>query len=99
MKRIFSIILFSLIVFFSFNTSVLAQAEIVGEPPKEETLEAVVEKILDERQIKPMGSEDLQLYQKLELLVTKGSLKDKKITVDEKTKGIIYGLLYTNQSI
>lgn len=29
-----------------------------------------------------MGSEDFQLYQKLELLVTKGSLKDKKITIE-----------------
>ena len=94
MKRIFSIILFSLIVFFSFNTSVLAQAEIVGEPPKEETLEAVVEKILDERQIKPMGSEDLQLYQKLELLVTKGSLKDKKITVENGDVAVANNLKY-----
>lgn len=49
---------------------------------KEETLEARIEKILEEKQIKPMGSEGLQLYQKLELLVTKGSLKDKKIVVE-----------------
>ncbi|MFH1863540.1 MAG: YibE/F family protein [bacterium] len=49
---------------------------------QEETLEAIVEKILEEKQIKPMGSEDFQLYQKLEFLVTKGSLKDKKITIE-----------------
>jgi len=94
MKRIFSIILFSLIVFFSFNTSVLVQAEMVGEPPKEETLEAVVEKILDEKQIKPMGSEDFQLYQKLELLVTKGSLKDKKITIENGNIPVANNLKY-----
>ena len=49
---------------------------------QEETLEATVEKILEEKQMKPMGSEDFQLYQKLELLATKGSLKDKKITIE-----------------
>jgi len=82
MKKIFSIILL-LLVFFSFlSVSVSAQTEIVGESFKEETLEAIVETILEEKQIKPMGSEDLQLYQKLELLVTKGSLKDKKIVVE-----------------
>jgi len=94
MKRIFSIILFSLIVFFSFNTSVLAQTEMVDEPLKEETLEAVVEKILEEKQIKPMGSEELQLYQKLELLVTKGSLKDKKITVENGDVAVANNLKY-----
>src|SRR4030043_2191479 len=94
MKRIFSIILFSLIVFFSFNTSVLAQAEMVGEPPKEETLEAVVEKILEEKQIKPIGSEDFQLYQKLELLVTKGSLKDKKIVIENGNIPVASNLKY-----
>ena len=40
---------------------------------QEETLEATVEKILEEKQMKPMGSEDFQLYQKLELLVTRFS--------------------------
>ena len=94
MKRIFSIILFSLIAFFAFNTSVLAQTEMVDEPLKEETLEAVVEKILEEKQIKPMGSEELQLYQKLELLVTKGSLKDKKITVENGDVAVANNLKY-----
>lgn len=82
MKKIFSIILFTLIVLFSFNIPVSAQVEMVGETPQEETLEAIVEKILEEKQIKPTGSKDFQLYQKLELLVTKGSLKDKKIIVE-----------------
>ncbi len=98
MKKIFSIVLFLLIVFFSFNTSVPAQTEMagepLGEPPKEETLEAVVEKILEEKQIKPMGSEELQLYQKLELLVTKGSLKDKKIVVENGNIPVANSLKY-----
>ena len=85
MKKILFIIFLFLIVFFSLSVSVFAQTEMVGELPKEETLEATVEKILEEKQIKPMGSEDFQLYQKIELLVTKGSLKDKKIEIENFT--------------
>src|SRR4030042_2392620 len=82
---------------FSFvllGGSVFAQSELPQEPPKEEALEAVVEKVLEEKQIKPMGSEDLQLYQKLELLVTKGSLKDKKITVENGDVAVANNLKY-----
>lgn len=49
-------------------------------PPQEETLEATIVSILEEKEIEVM--EKKQLYQKLELLVTKGSLKDKKIIVE-----------------
>ncbi|PIU71742.1 YibE/F family protein [Candidatus Woesebacteria bacterium CG_4_9_14_3_um_filter_39_10] len=82
---------------FSFvllGNSAYAQSELPQEPPKEETLEAVVEKILDGKQIKPMGSEDFQLYQKLELLVTKGSLKDKKITIENGNIPVANNLKY-----
>lgn len=48
----------------------------------EETLEGNVVKILEEKQIVPIGVEKSQLYQKLEILITKGSLKNKKITVE-----------------
>ena len=65
-----------------------------GEPPEEETLEATVEKILEEKQIKPMGSEDFQLYQKLELLVTKGSIKDKKIVIENGNIPVANNLKY-----
>lgn len=83
MKRIFFITLLSVIIFFSFNTSISAQTKTTtGEPPKEESLEATIKNILEEKQIKPMGSKKLQLYQKLELLITKGSLKDKKIIIE-----------------
>jgi len=93
MKKIIFIVLFFLMTVFSFSASAYAQTEIEQDETgfnqevpitehKEETLEATVEKILEEKQIKPMGSEELQLYQKLELLVTKGSLKDKRIEIE-----------------
>jgi len=94
MKKIFSIILLLLIVFFSLIVPVSAQTEMVGEPPKEEMLEAIVEKILEEKQIKPMGSNDFQLYQKLELLVTKGSIKDKKIVIESGNIAVANNLKY-----
>jgi len=94
MKKIFFVILLLLIVFFSFNISVFAQTEMAGEPSKEETLEATVEKILEEKQIKPMGSPEMQLYQKLELLVTKGSIKDKKIVIENGNFSVVNNLKY-----
>lgn len=48
----------------------------------EETLEATVKTILQEELIKPMGSTEEQLYQKLELLVVKGSLKGETIIIE-----------------
>jgi len=82
MKKIFFTIILLLVPFFFCTISVSAQTEIAGESIKEETLEARVEKVLEEKQIKPMGSEKSQLYQKLELLVTKGSLKDTEIFIE-----------------
>jgi len=78
---------------FPFSHSVLAQDEIeqgemmpnqqaVPVEHKEETLEGRVTQILEEKQIVPPGVKEPQLYQKLEILVTKGSLKDKKITIE-----------------
>jgi len=93
MKKIFSVILL-LIVFLSFSISVSAQTEMTEEPSMEESLEATVEKILEEKQTKPMGSEDFQLYQKLELLVTKGSLKDKKIEIENGNLPVANNLKY-----
>jgi len=94
MKKILFIIFLLLLSFFSLSVSIFAQTEMIGESPKEETLEAIVEKISEEKQIKPMGSEDLQLYQKLELLVTKGSLKDKKIVVENGNFSVVNNLQY-----
>lgn len=93
MKKAVLLILF-LLVFSRIPISVSAQAEVNLEPPQEETLEAVVEKILEEKQIKPIGSEEQQLYQKLELLITKGSLKDKKIVVETGLVAVVNQLQY-----
>jgi len=78
LKRIIIILIFALFFSFSFLLPrVLAQADFA-----EEILETKVQKILEERQEKPMGTEEFQLYQKLELLVTKGSLQGKTIEVE-----------------
>jgi len=77
-KKMKIILTFSLVFVFLFvSQKVLAQDNL-----KEEILEARVEKILEERQEKPVGAQDFQVYQKLELLVTNGSLKGKIIEVE-----------------
>ena len=94
-KNLIAILLFCLFISLSlsFSCTVLAQNEVEqGEielnqqlpiaEHKEEILEGQVTQILEEKQITPMGVKEPQLYQKLEILVTKGSLKDKKITIE-----------------
>lgn len=77
MRKLFlSISLIS--IFLSLNISVFAQNNL----PKQETLEATVNKILEEKQIKPMGASSVQLYQKLGLIVVNGSLKGKQIIIE-----------------
>lgn len=65
-------------------TPIFAQEESFQqtEPPQEGTLEVTVVEILEEKEIIPEYGDEKQLYQKLELLVTKGSLEDKKIIVE-----------------
>lgn len=73
----FLLILVAFFVFlFVFNSSSSAQMT----PPKEEKLEAVITQVIEEREVETNGKK--QLYQKLELLVTKGSLKGKNIIVE-----------------
>jgi len=81
MKIIVPFFIFISAIFFS-GLFVYARANPALEPFKEETLEAIVVKILEEKEIKPKGSEKSQLYQKLELRVTKGSLENKKIILE-----------------
>jgi len=89
--RASKLILIILIVLFSFIaipiSRLYAQEDFQqpAEPPKEETLEATVIEILEEKEIKPAFTEEKQLYQKLELLITKGSLKDEKIIIESGT--------------
>jgi uncharacterized membrane protein len=49
---------------------------------QQETLEGIVTLVSEEKQITPMGASEPQLYQKLEIQITNGSLKDKKVTVE-----------------
>jgi len=78
MKKICITLLF-LIVFFC-SSKVFAQTEVVNSSPKQETLEAIVTHVIEERQIEVMQKK--QLYQKLELTVMSGSQENKKIIVE-----------------
>lgn len=82
MKKIFVFTFIFLSFLFLFKTVASAQEETTQSAMSEEILETKVQKILEERQEKPMGAEEFQLYQKLELLVTKGSLEGKSIEVE-----------------
>lgn len=88
LNKLILIIFIALLSFIALPISPLsAQGDFQQpiEPPKEETLEATVVEILEEKEIIPEFSEEKQLYQKLELLVTKGSLKDEKIIIESGT--------------
>ncbi len=52
---------------------------------QEETLEGRVTLVLEEKQIIPAGAEKPQIYQKLEVFITKGSLKGKRIIIENGT--------------
>lgn len=95
-RRSFTVILFVtyLVLLLSFfklpayaqnemetDSSGYEQEMVFGEY-KEETLEGKVVKIIEENEITPRGASEPQLYQKLEILVTKGSLKDKTIIIE-----------------
>lgn len=82
MKNISAFVVSLLIFFFSFHTPVFAQTDTHEEQQKQETLEGRVSLVLEENQIIPSGAKDLQWYQKLEILIIKGSLKNKKIIVE-----------------
>lgn len=73
--RIFLIIL-SFFMFFGTSTVSAQQA------PQEEKIEAVIIKIVEEKEIQPEGVDKKQLYQKLEMLVTQGKIKGKTIFVN-----------------
>jgi uncharacterized membrane protein len=71
---------FSVLIVHSFSPQI--QAQRLVEQPKEETLEGEVRQILTQKQVVPLGVKQPQLYQKLEILITKGSLKEQKIIVE-----------------
>lgn len=82
MKKLILFILLFLIYVFIISKPIFAEIDATSKASKEETLEGKVVKILEEKQITPIGMDKFQLYQKLEVLITKGSLKDKKAIVE-----------------
>jgi len=82
MKKI--ILAFCLFLTFVCPGFVLAQ--------KEETLEGKITKILEEKEVEVQGEK--QLYQKLDVFITKGSLKDQTITVEVGTLPTVNQLRY-----
>jgi len=79
------IFLISTLIFFALLSPVIFAQETSSLPvnqPQEKTLEATVIRILEEKEIKPEFGAKKQLYQMLQLLVTKGALKGKKIIVE-----------------
>ncbi len=81
-KKLIIAILFLITAFFVLSEPIFAQANTTGNVFKEENLEGKAIKILEEKQITPIGTNKSQLYQKLEVLITKGSLKDKKVIIE-----------------
>ena len=77
MRRLKLIILISFFTGFIF---LVKENLAFSQIPKEETLEGKIVSIKEEKEIKTTGKK--QLYQKLEIQITKGSLKDKIITVE-----------------
>lgn len=77
-KIIISIFIISTI----FYSTSIVRAQVQISSSKQETLEAVIVKVIEEKDIQPMGQQNWQLYQKLELHITKGSIKDRKIIIE-----------------
>lgn len=86
MKKLCLRILVFTLIFSLFGSYTLAQEELsqdlVSLESKEEVLEGKVTAVLEEGYFTPQETDKEQLYQKLEILVYKGSLKDKKIIVE-----------------
>lgn len=84
MKKYFIVFitLICVLIFSSNLNKIKAQSGEMPQTSKPETLEAIIEKIIEEKQIQLIGQQNRQLYQKLELLVTKGSIKDMKIIIE-----------------
>lgn len=77
------ILLLPLVLFLFLNSFSITSAEAHNDTVvKDEVLEGIVTKIVEEKEITPEGSPIPQLYQKMELFVTQGSLKDKKIIIE-----------------
>lgn len=68
--------------YFIVAPFVVAEESQTLSSKNQETLEAVVSNIIEEKDIQPMGQQNWQLYQSLELSITKGSIRGKKIIIE-----------------
>ena len=82
---VISIFIFTLLGFSISNIALAQDDNIQPEPIQEDRLEATVTKILEEKEIIPEYGQDKQLYQKLELSITKGSIEGETITIESGT--------------
>lgn len=67
---------------FVLKTPSIYAQENMSEQFEEEILEADVIQVIKEQEIIPEYTDTKQLYQKLELIITRGSLKDEKIIIE-----------------
>lgn len=81
MKKNIILFIISVLSLFTYTFPVFAQSI----EPAQEVLEGKVSKIVKEQQIIPSGGTDVQLYQQLEITITKGNLKGKTITIENGT--------------
>ena len=97
MKHYLKIIIFLFLIFF-FGSFDIAFGQNFNDPtivPFEETLEATVTNILENSETKlPDG--ELQIYQKLELLVNNGPLGGEKIIVESGNFALVGSQRYKN---
>lgn len=79
-KFLFCVLLF--LLFYSNPKFIFSQDQTILNNFQPTTLEATVNKIIEEKEIKYAGAQNYQIYQKLELTVTKGILIGNKIIVE-----------------
>lgn len=80
-------------IFFLVHSPIFSQDK--GTPETgEETLEAIVTKILEEKEVKSDFDNQTQIYQKLELEIIKGSLKGQKINLESGEIALINSKKY-----
>lgn len=60
----------------------------------EETLEVVVKDVLKESQTQTAGESEIEFYQKLKVLVTSGSLKDREIEIENGNYSLVNTVKY-----
>lgn len=93
----YRLIVFLSLLFFvlTYPVAIFAQQGVQTSPPiEEERLEGKITRILEEKEITIEGIGQKQEYQKLEVLVTRGSKKDRTITIEHGTIPVVNAIRY-----